>query len=584
MAFPRLGWHALPIRVDRVTVEHSYGLGTCRMPLRVRRLLGVTGSTLAAGALALTSVGASAGGTATTATVGARHASIVLARPGQLQAAIAAVRATGGTVGKPMPIINGFTASVSTRGAATLNRSRSVVSVTPDSSLASASSSYNPATPGATYQASSRASGVWATGDTGRGVTVAVLDTGVANVPDLSGRLIRGPDLSGEGNSLQDGYGHGTVMAGLIAGSGASSGGAYPGIAPGARIVSVKVAGRGGATDVSQVLAGLQWIGTYAAQYNIKVVSVAWGSPSNQSPLVDPLDFAVERLWGLGITVLVAAGNDGPGPMTVTKPGDDPAVITVGAYDDLATAGSTDDAALDFSSRGPTPDGVSKPDLVAPGRTLISTRSPGSVVEQQNPQALVSGGYIRGSGTSQATAVTAGGAALLLSAHPDLTPDQVKYALTSTAHPIGGVDGSVQGAGELRLLAATSAHTAAAPTQPLEGLGLGSLEASRGGLHVSVVCPGATAPTELIGEENARCGDFDADVWTADVWTADVWTADVWTADVWTADVWTADVWTADVWTADVWTADVWTADVWTTDVWTDYSWDSAPAAQRQGR
>jgi serine protease AprX len=535
----------------------------------VRRLLAGTGTTLVTTALTLTSVGATtAAGTAWTAAAGPRVSSLVVARSGQVAEAAAAVRAAGGKVGTALPIINGFQASVSSAAAARLNRSASVLSVTADSSMTSASSSYDPSVPGASYAATSRASSVWATGDTGAGATVAVLDTGVANVPDLSSRLVGGIDLSGEGDSLKDSYGHGTVMAGLIAGSGASSGGAFPGIAPSARIVSVKVAGRSGAADVSTVLAGLQWIGTFAQQYGIQVVSLAWGSPSHQSDLIDPLDFAVERLWGMGITVVVAAGNAGPGAYTITKPGDDPAVITAGAFNDQATVYAGDDAALDFSSRGPTATGVSKPDLVAPGRTLVATSSPGSKVVQDNPQALVAGGYIRGSGTSQATAVTAGGVALLLSAHPSLTPDQVKYALKATATPISGVSSDVQGAGEVRLSRAVSANVSAAPTQSLYAMGGGSLEASRGDYHVLAHCPGQSTTTLIQGEVTAWCHEFDTDVWTTDVWTTDVWTTDVWTTDVWTTDVWTTDVWTTDVWTADVWT----------TDVWTSQSWDSGPS------
>jgi serine protease AprX len=530
----------------------------------VRRLVAATGTTLVTTVVTLTSVGATtAAGTAWTSAGGPRVSSVVIARTGHVADAAAAVRAAGGRIGAALPIVNGFKASVSASAAARLNRSATVVSVTPDSSLQSASSSYDPEVAGSSYAASARATGVWANGNTGQNVTVAVLDTGVASVPDLSGRLIAGPDLSGEGNSLHDSYGHGTVMAGLIAGSGQQSGGAYPGIAPGARIVSVKVAGRSGAADVSQVLGGLQWIGTFAAKYNIKVVSLAWGSDSHQSSLVDPLDFAVERLWGMGITVVTSAGNAGPGPMTITKPGDDPAVVTVGAFNDLATVDSADDAGLDFSSRGPTADGVSKPDVIAPGRTLVAVRSPGSTVEHNNPQALVTGGYIRGSGTSQATAVTAGGAALILAARPSLTPDQVKYALKSTARPISNLGSAAQGAGELRLSRAVTASTSAAPTQPLSALGVGSLEASRGSAHVQVICTGDTAPTQIVGEQVASCQPWDSEVWTSEVWTSEVWTSEVWTSEVWTSEVWTSEVWTSEVWTSEVWTSEVWTSASW---------------------
>ena len=544
----------------------------------VRRLLAVTGTTLVTTAVTLSTVGASAApGTAWTSAGGPRVASVVIARPGHVADAAAVVRAAGGKVGAALPIVNGFKASISTASAARLDRSATVVSVTPDTAMTAASTSYDPAVPGASYAATTRASSVWNTGDTGAGVTVAVLDTGVSPVADLAGRLTAGIDLSGEGNSLQDSFGHGTVMAGLVAGSGAASSGAYPGIAPSAHIVSVKVAGRNGATDVSQVLAGLEWIGAHAAENHVKVVTLAWGSPSHQSPLVDPLDYAVERLWSAGITVVVAAGNNGPGPMTITKPGDDPVALTVGAFNDGATVSSSDDTALDFSSRGPTADGVSKPDLVAPGRTLIAVRSPGSTVEQQNPQALVANGYIRGSGTSQATAVTAGGVALLLSAQPTLNPDQIKYALTSTSSPIVGLSATAQGAGEIRLSRALTANLAATPHQPLNATALGSLEASRGDQHVAVVCPGSSQSTEIIGEVDAGCNAWSTDTWATDTWATDTWATDTWATDTWATDTWATDTWATDTWATDTWATDTWATDTWATDTWASQSWDAAP-------
>jgi len=154
---------------------------------------------------------------------------------------------------------------------------------------------------------------------------------------DLAGRVVHGPDLSGEGTVI-DSCGHGTVMAGLIAGSGADSatdpGGAYTGMAPEATVVAVKVAGANGAVDVSTMLQAMHWVSAYASQYNIRVLNLSFGVPSTQNPSVDPLDYAVERLWNQGIVVVVAAGNSGPNPTSITKPGDDPEVLTVGAYND----------------------------------------------------------------------------------------------------------------------------------------------------------------------------------------------------------------------------------------------------------
>ena len=551
------------------------------MTLRVRRLLLATSSSLATGVLVMSATASTAAGTAWTAsraTSVSHHTAplrsvIVQARPGRAGAVAAAIQAAGGHIDRALPIVNGFAAHVSAGEAAALRHSSAVRAVSDNAALSSASSSYDPSVPGASYAASVRANYVWSQGNVGSGVGVAVLDTGVSPVHDLSGRLSAGIDLSGEGNSLSDNFGHGTVMAGLIAGNGADSGGQYPGIAPGATITSVKVAGRNGVTDVSQVLAGLQWIGTFGPSRGIRVVALAWGTPSTQSPLVDPLDFAVERLWSLGITVVASAGNAGPGPGTISKPGDDPAVITVGAADDLATADSSDDKTLEFSSRGPTANGDAKPDVVAPGRTLVATRSPGSTVEQNNPQALVDNSYIRGSGTSEATAVTAGGVALLLARHPSWTPDRIKYALTSTAHQVIGGNSTNAGAGEIRLNRAISAWVGSAPTQQLQATGLGSLEASRGGQEVEVTCPGDDHTTVINGETDIFCRDWDGEQWTGEQWTGEQWTGEQWTGEQWTGEQWTGEQWTGEQWTGEQWTG----------EQWTEYSWDAATGAGQSG-
>src|SRR5438046_612034 len=137
------------------------------------------------------------------------------------------------------------------------------------------------------------------------GRQVAVVDTGISNMNDLSGRIVNGPDLSGEGTTI-DTFGHGTVMAGLVGGSGADSNGGHTGIAPKSWVVGVKVAGRNGAVDVSTMLWAMHWVASYKDQFNIRVMNLSWGVPSTQDPAVDPIDYAVERLWRLGLVAVVA--------------------------------------------------------------------------------------------------------------------------------------------------------------------------------------------------------------------------------------------------------------------------------------
>ena len=372
----------------------------------------------------------------------------------------AAVRAAGGRVLADLPVVDGVSAVVPAAALRALADAADVHAVTADRVGRFVDFAWDEIPSASTFTRTVQATSSWTRGNYGRGVGVAVLDTGVSPMPDLADRLVHGPDLSGEG-TVVDSYGHGTVMAGLIAGNGAASanrvGGAFPGVAPAAHVVSVKVAGRNGVVDVSTVLQAMHWISAYREQYGIRVLNLSWGVASTQSPTVDPVNHAVQRLWAEGVVVVVAAGNSGSNSGTITKPGDDPVVLTVGAYNDQGDLEPNNDGVPQWSSRGPTAAGVAKPDLVAPGRTVVSLRSPGSTIEQNNPKALLSPSYIRGSGTSQAAAVASGAAALLLAARPSLTPDQVKALLTSTAAPIPNLGRYTQGSGRLQLEAALSA-------------------------------------------------------------------------------------------------------------------------------
>ena len=170
-----------------------------------------------------------------------------------------------------------------------------------------------------------------------------------------------------------DGYGHGTFVAGLVAGSGKSSSGAYAGVAPAARILDVKVADSDGSTDLVTVLKGLQAV---AADKSVDVVNLSLSSGSPLPYQIDPLSAALEGLWRRGVTVVVPAGNDGPNNGTIASPGTDPVLLTAGGLDAHGTASRSDDSVADWSGRGPAPQGVQKPDLVAPGAHVVSLRTP----------------------------------------------------------------------------------------------------------------------------------------------------------------------------------------------------------------
>jgi serine protease AprX len=309
-------------------------------------------------------------------------------------------------------------------------------------------------------------------GVTGRGVGVAVVDSGVYAHPDLAGRIVAAIDFTSLAPTvsnipLGDLGGHGTHVAGLIAGDGTRSGGLYTGVAPKANIIDVRVIDANGGSNVSIILRGLQWILANRAAYNIKVANMSLGATPTGSYKSDLMATAAEILNFAGVAVVVSAGNTGPLAGTITTPGTDPYVITVGALDDNGTPVRTDDLMATFSSRGRTPfENLAKPDLVAPGRKMISLRAPGSELDGLYPDrqvsvlGAVSPDYYRLSGTSMAAPVVSGTIALMLERNPNLSTAQVKSRLKSTATPLSFGTTNDRGAGLLNAYgAAESAST-----------------------------------------------------------------------------------------------------------------------------
>lgn len=296
-----------------------------------------------------------------------------------------------------------------------------------------------------TYDTSVKADKEWAKGLDGSGVTVAVVDTGVNSSADFSGRLTKQVTVNDKASNASDGYGHGTHVAGIIAGDGSNSNGAYVGIAPKAKVISVKVSDDKGASSEKDMVDGLQWVFEHQKQYTIKIVNISSQVATQQSYKNSALDAAVEALWKEGVVVVVSAGNKGPSSDsndTVSyAPANDPFAITVGSVDENGQTGLPDFTYAPFSSYGKTVDGYSKPDLMAPGVHLVSTM-PSGVLRTNYPAGVVDNSYFMMSGTSVSAPVVSGTAALLLEAYPNLTPDQVKYALRTTAKDYGQTNGS----------------------------------------------------------------------------------------------------------------------------------------------
>lgn len=295
---------------------------------------------------------------------------------------------------------------------------------------------------------------LWDRGLTGKGITVAVVDTGIYNHPDLAGRIVGFKDLVNKKSKLYDDNGHGTHVSGDIASDGSRSGFRYRGPAFEAGLVGVKVLDKTGSGQLSTVIEGVQWCIDNRAALGIRVINMSLRATAGEPYANDPLCQAVEKAWLSGIVVCVAAGNEGPNPKTIGTPGIDPLVITVGALDDRNTAVPGDDLVADFSSRGPTVDGLTKPDVLAPGVNIISLRSPGSYIDKRNRETRVGDWYASLSGTSMATPVCAGVVAQLLQLDGSLTPDQVKARLMKSARTLN-LDPNIQGAGAVNAREAT---------------------------------------------------------------------------------------------------------------------------------
>ena len=490
------------------------------------------------------------------------------------------VRSLGGHVTRELGLIGGFAATVPGSAVARLTTSDAVWRVWGDARIAVASTNMSKYD---TYGANS----VWrdaiqypqvAGKFTGSGVGVALVDTGVVPVADLVNHVTHVVDFTPDHDGL-DRYGHGTHMAGIIVGDGSASSGQYTGVAPGANLISLKVASADGATDVSVIVAALQWAVTHRAQYNIRVLNLSFGTDSKQPYSIDPLDYAVEQTWFSGIFVAVAAGNAGPGAGTITKPGDDPFVVTVGADDNAGTAQVSDDVVAPFSSQGPTQDNLAKPDLVAPGISIVSDRDPGSFIDANHPAAVVGTAYFKGTGTSQATAVVSGVAALMFQANPSLTPDLAKAALIKTANKLPNAQAG-SGAGLVNAAGAVNAATSGGLKNPNAGLapssGIGSLEASRGSAHVYVMkcdASGNCQPALVTGEYDVLGNSWSANSWSANSWSANSWSANSWSTYSFEANSWSGNSWSGNSWSGNSWSGMQWTANSWSGNTWSANSW-----------
>jgi serine protease AprX len=492
-----------------------------------------------------------------------------------------AVESVGGTIEQQLPIVGGAEARVPSSSIPTLESKPGIIHVSNDGKIEFLG---GPSTlDSKRIQKVVNSDDLWNEGIKGNGVTVAVLDTGIyAGHPDLAGRVIHCEDLSQERNTAghcADTYGHGTFMAGLIAGNGSSSQGKYKGAAPEANLVAIKVAGYDGSTDVSNILAGIQWAVSFKDTYDIGVLNLSLGTNSSQDYRVSPLNHAVERAWNAGIAVVVSSGNTGPDGRTIMKPGDDPFVITVGASSDMGTSTITDDVVAGFSGRGPTrANGLTKPDIVSPGVHTISLRSPGSAVDSKYPDSRVDGMYFRGSGTSMATATVSGVVAQMLQAHPSLSPNQLKKRLTHTARPLTGSGPNDAGSGLIDAYGSVRADVPGSSNLDLlASTGLGSLELDRGTLHLDVQT--GIGPLLLQGEFVAQTDPSQIDLTNPAglvPWNGSNWSGSNWSGSNWSGSNWSGSNWSGSNWSGSNWSATAWTGSNWSGSNWSNVTWDAS--------
>ena len=354
--------------------------------------------------------------------------------------------------------------------------------------------------------------GITALSPDGGGVDVALIDTGVAPVGALAepGRVVHGPDFSREGTNRRlatlDTFGHGTHLAGLITAT-----------APGARLVSVKVAGAQGETELGRVLRALQWVRDhrYDGGLDIRVVNLSLGVELDRHGYRrDVLAWFVEQLWRDGIAVVAAGGNLGEGARSLDIPAADPYVIAAGATDTFLTADPADDRVASFSSRSAR----RSVDVVAPGVGMVSLRVRGSALDLEFPAARVGPDGFRGSGTSQAAAVVTGVAARLLSAHPELAPDQLKALLMQ-----GAVDlpdpVEADGAGRVDL--------AGALAEPVPDAEAARQRWAPAVLHVRRL-KAALSESDAVGAVNAE--------WAGRRWSGRRWSGRRWSGSSWVSD------------------------------------------------
>jgi serine protease AprX len=397
--------------------------------------------------------------------------------------------------------------------------------------------------------------------------TIAVVDSGIdASRADFGNRVLGQTSLASlTPNSPGDGYGHGTFVAGIAA-DGADG---FAGVAPQANIYSIDVINDQGESTVADIVSACDWILQNKAQYNIKVANFSLQATDPTSLFFDPIDQAVEKLWLNGVVVVAASGNfaqDGQESGVPYAPGNDPFVITVGATDVANTVQTADDTAAPWSAWGYTPDGFMKPELSAPGRYVIGPVSAGAGLTTERPDRVLTdpSGYMQLSGTSFATPMVAGAAAMLLAQHPDWTPDQVKGALMVSASATPAAAPGSTGVGELDV---ALARRVTDPPNPNAGLDQFLTTGSDGTVTFN------SSAWQAAAQSNAAWSDA---AWSDAAWSDAAWSGAAWGSAAWGSAAWSDAAWSDAVRNSAAWSDAAWSDAAWSDAAWSDAAWSSA--------
>jgi serine protease AprX len=463
-------------------------------------------------------------------------------------------------VRKSFTSVNGVSANLTGAQIVDLAKRPGILAITPDSRIRLSAQYTN----GQTWVDSAGVSDFY----TGQALSslnvpaIAIVDSGVAaGRTDFGGRVVKQVTMTNLlPNALGDGRGHGTFVAGIAAGSRAG----YAGAAPTAPIVSIDVMDDNGMAVTSDVIAAADWILANKGTYNIKVANFSLQSTVAASFMYDPLDKAVEKLWFSGIVVVAAAGNYGENgqPTTVAyAPGNDPFVITVGASDTNGTGWtSTDDTAAPWSAYGYTLDGFAKPDIGAPGRSLVGPVPTLSTMPLEHPERVTSSGYMWMSGTSFSAPIVSGAAALILAKNPNWTPDKVKGALMYTARPTAA--GMALGVGEVNAKGAFDLPNVNPFPNPNLGLN-------------TFVGPDGTGGQVFDSASWANTATANAS-WNQASWNSASWANASWANASWNQASWASASWNQASWSSASWNAASWAAASWAAASWNAASWAAA--------